>query len=167
MSTPEQASFAAPCESCVTNFSLASVQLLASFGELKRLNLETCRLVYAGAGLHWENVLRAQTPEQLLRHQADALPWLALQISGYTQGWMDIASETAASLNRSACDVHHGQTRHVSTMLNGVTKCARGVDTMMDAMNPARADSTAAPDNVAPTAAKRRRTSQEPLSLSR
>jgi len=167
MSTPENASFATPYEFCVTNLSLASIQLLASFSELLRLNLETCRSVYAGAGLHWENVLRAQTPEQLIKHQADTLPWLALQVSGYAQGWMDIASQTTASLNRSACDVHHGQASHVSTMLNGVTKCARGVDAMMDAMNPARGDSTHAADNVAPTAAKRRRTSQEPLSLSR
>ena len=163
MSTPEQASLATPYQSCVTNFSLVSVQLLASFGEWMRLNLETCRSVQAGAVLHWENVLRAQTPEQWVRHQTDALPWLALQISGYTEGWMDIASRTTASLNRSASDVHHGQARHESTMLNGVTKCEGGVD----AMNPARADSTAAPDSVAPTAAKRRRASQEPLSVSR
>lgn len=167
MSTPEQASFATPHEFCATNLSLASVQLLASFGELVRLNLETCRSVYSGAGLHWENVLRAQTPEQLLRRQADALPWLALQISGYTQGWMDIASETTANLSRSACDLHDGQARHVSTMLNGVTKCARGVDAMIGAMNPARAEPAAVPADAAPTAAKRRRTSQESLSLSR
>ncbi|CAB3806429.1 hypothetical protein LMG28688_06358 [Paraburkholderia caffeinitolerans] len=129
--------FATTHECSAVNLAILNGQLFDSLHELARLNMETCRLVLSGAGLHWENVLRAQTPEQLAMRQAATLPWLAMQFAGYTRGWMDIASEAAAKLSRSASDSHDGHVRHLNTTLDGMARCARGVDSMLRALHPA------------------------------
>jgi hypothetical protein len=130
VSTPAQIPSAATYESCVSHLSLLTGQLFAGLCQLTRLNLDTCRSAYAGAVLHWESVFLAQTPEQFVTRQADTLPWLAVQIAGYTRGWMDITSETAAILSRTACDHHEENARHVTAMPEGMAKCARGADAM-------------------------------------
>ncbi|WP_321965246.1 phasin family protein [Paraburkholderia sp. J7] len=136
MSTPEQMLFATTHESSAVNLAILNGQLFASLHALARLNIETCRLVLSGAGLHWENVLRAQTPEQFACRQAATWPWLATQFAGYTHGWMDIASEATANFGRGASDSHDGHVRHLNTTLDGMARCARGVDAMLRAMNP-------------------------------
>lgn len=186
MSSPEQMSFATMHDTGASNLSVLTAQLFAGLCELMRLNLDTCSSVFAGAGLHWESLVLAQTPEQLIRRQADSLPWLALQIAGYTRGWMDIASEATANLSGSACDRHDGHVRHVSTLFDGMAKCERGVEAMMAALNPApsglggdavvrppvdspdvaRADCSRAAE-AAPDAAERRSTSPGRLESSR
>lgn len=110
-------------------------QLVARFYELVRLNTETWRLVFSGAGLHWEKVLRAQTPEQLAVRQAATSPWLAMQFAGYTGGWMEIASEATADFSQRASDRHDGHVRHLETTLDGMARCARGIDAMLRALN--------------------------------
>lgn len=122
--------FATTHESSAVDLATLNGQLFASLYELARLNMETCRLVLSGAGLHWENVLRAQTPEQLAKRQADTWPWLAMQFAGYTRGWMGIASEAAANFSQSASDSHEGNVRHLNTTLDGMARCAHGVDAM-------------------------------------
>jgi phasin family protein len=129
--------FATTHETCAINLAVLNGQVFVSMCELTRLNMDTCKSVFASAGLHWENVLRAQTPEQFVTRQADTLPWLAMQIAGYTRGWMDIASQTAANLSRCASDRHDGHARQVGTTLDGMARCAQGVDAMMRALNPA------------------------------
>ncbi len=128
--------FATTHESSAVNLAILNGQLFASLHALARLNIETCRLVLSGAGLHWENVLRAQTPEQFACRQAATWPWLATQFAGYTHGWMDIASEATANFGRGASDSHDGHMRHLNTTLDGMARCARGVDAMLRAMNP-------------------------------
>jgi hypothetical protein len=110
MSTPEKMLFATTHESCAASLA----QLSGPLHALTRLNVDTFRSVFSGAALHWENVWLAQTPEQFITRQADALPWLAMQLSGYARGWMDIASEAAASLSRNACGHHDGHALHLA-----------------------------------------------------
>jgi phasin family protein len=104
VSTPEQMSFATIYETTAMKHVFVSCQLFAGLRELARLNMDTCRFVFSGAALRWESVLLAQTPEQFVRHQAEAMPWLAMQVAGYTRGWMDIASEANANLVRTTSD---------------------------------------------------------------
>ncbi|WP_042291804.1 hypothetical protein [Paraburkholderia mimosarum] len=174
MSTPERMLFATTHETSTLNLAVLNGQLFASLHELARLNMETCRLVFSGAGLHWENVLWAQTSEQLVRRQADTLPWLATQFAGYTHGWMDIFAAAAASLSRNASDGHHEHAHHLNTTFDGMARCARGVDAMLRMLNPAPVEmhdvpvtqplvnsrhlATADPDSAseAPAAARRR-----------
>lgn len=137
MSTPEQMWFATTHKGSLMNFPVLNAQLFASLGELARLNMDACRQVLSGARLHWENVLLAQTPEQVIRCQADTLPWLAVQLAGYTRGCMDIASGATANLSRNASDQHDAHARHLGTTLDGMARCARGVDAMLRAFNPA------------------------------
>ncbi len=137
--------FATTHESSAVNLAILNGQLFASLHALARLNIETCRLVLSGAGLHWENVLRAQTPEQIASRQAATWPWLAMQFAGYTRGWMDIASEATANFSRSASDSHDGHVRHLNTTLDGMTRCARGVDAMLRALNPVPVAKDSAP----------------------
>ena len=107
------------------NLSLLTGQLFAGLCQLTRLKLDTCRAAYSGAALHWESVLLAQTPERVVTRQADTLPWLAVQIAGYTRGWMDIASETATKLSESNCDRRDENAHHVTAMFEGMAECAR------------------------------------------
>jgi hypothetical protein len=132
MSTPEKMPFATTHEACAASLALFSGPLYA----LTRLNADTCRSVFSGAALHWENVCRAQTPEQFITRQAESLPWLAMQFSGYARGWMDIASAAAASLSRSGSGHHDRHALHLTTTLDGMTRCAQGVDAMLRALNP-------------------------------
>lgn len=137
--------FAATSGSCVRNLLLLSGQLFAGLCQLTRLNMDTSRSAYSGAALHLESVLLAQTPEQFVTRQADALPWLAVQIAGYTRGWMDIASEAAAHLSQSACNRHDENARHLISMLEGMAKSAREVDATLGVINPVRAWADGAP----------------------
>jgi hypothetical protein len=129
--------FATTHEICATNLAAVNGQVFASLCELTRLHMDTCRAVFSGAGLHWENMMLARTPEQFVARQADTLPWLAMQIAGYTRGWMDIALESAANLGRRASDRHDEHARHMGATLDGMARCAQGVDAMMRALNPA------------------------------
>jgi hypothetical protein len=145
VSTPEQISSAATYESWVSNFSLLTGQLFAGLCQLTRLNLDMCRSAYSGAALHWECVMLAQTPEQFITRQADTLPWLAVQIAGYTRGWMDIASGTATKLSESNSDRYDENAHHVTAMFEGMAECARGVNAMVRAISPPRAEADSAP----------------------
>ncbi|MCX5539126.1 phasin family protein [Paraburkholderia sp. CNPSo 3076] len=89
---------AAASESSAAKFTTLTGHLFDGFCELSRLNLATCRSIFAGSQLHIEGMLSAQTPEQFVRSQLGILPWVALQAAGYTRACMDIASETAAKL---------------------------------------------------------------------
>lgn len=140
MSTTEQFSFATTYEARAMGLTALSGQLFASLCDFARLNLDTCRSVCSSGGLHWESVMLSQTPEQFVCRQADTLPWLAIQIAGYARGWMDIASATTANLSRAAGDWHGEQTRHQGTTLDGMARCARGIDAMIRALNPASDD---------------------------
>jgi hypothetical protein len=133
-------SFATTHETSAMNLAVLGGQLFARLCELTRLNMDTSRLVFSGVGLLWESVLQAQTPDQLVRHQADALPRLATLNAGYTRGWMDIASKVSANLGRSACHRQDEHARHLSTTLDGMARCARGVDAMLRALNWAPVD---------------------------
>jgi hypothetical protein len=124
VSTPEQISFATTYEASAMTPLVVSGQLVASLCDLMRLNMDTCRFVFSGAALHWESVLQAQTPEQVVRHQADAMPWLAMQIAGYMRGCMDIASRASANLVRATSDRHDDHERHVDGTLGGTAQCA-------------------------------------------
>ncbi|MFP4895436.1 phasin family protein [Paraburkholderia sp. EG304] len=106
------------------------------FCALIRLNMDTCRSAVTGAALHWESVLRAQTPEQLVRRHVGVMPWLALQFAGYTRGWMYIASETIRPCHASG-DPDDGHELQEETMTADVSACAAGVDAMTPgAMSP-------------------------------
>ncbi|MGF6743715.1 hypothetical protein OKW47_007549 [Paraburkholderia atlantica] len=113
-----------------TDASQLPNQLVAGFCALMRLNVDTCRSAVTGAALHWESVLRAQTPEQLIRRQADVMPWLVLQFADYTRGWMDIASEAIRPCHP---DTNHddGRELHEGTVSAEQPACATGVDTTM------------------------------------
>lgn len=150
MSIPGQMSFATMHEASAMSLAVLNGQLYASLCALSRLNRDTCRSVFYGAGLHWENALRAQTPEQLVSRQADTLPWLAMQFAGYTRGWMDIASEVTASFSQIATDRYGAHTRRLNTTLDGMARCTRGVDAMLRALNPAAVEVDGIPVNRPP-----------------
>lgn len=95
---PNQKFAAAESGSWAANFTSMSGHLADGFCELARLNLATCRSIFAGSREHLEGMLSAQTPEQFVRNQVDILPWVASQAAGYTRAYMEIASETAAKL---------------------------------------------------------------------
>ena len=138
-------SFATIYETTAMNPVVVSARVFASLSELARLNMDTCRCVFSGAVLHWESALQAQTPEQFVRQQADAWPWLAMQIAGYTRGWLDIALEATASLGRIASDRHDEHAQHLGTALDGMARCARGVDAMLKVLKAAPGDVDGAP----------------------
>lgn len=144
MSTPEKMPFATARESCAMGLYLLSSPLFFSLCELTRLSLDTYGAACSGAGSYWGNVLLARTPEQFVRRQADTWPWIALQIAGYTRGWMNIAAETAANLSKSACERQDQHARHLTTTLDGLTRYVRGLDAMLGAMNPVDPVSTQA-----------------------
>jgi hypothetical protein len=125
VSNPKQMPFVL---SVPTDVSPLPDQLLAGLCALIWLNVDTCSSAVTGAALHWESLLRAQTPEQLVRRQADVMPWLALQFADYTRGWMGIASETIRP--RHAGGNHDDQHEfRDDTMSAGLPACATGVDT--------------------------------------
>ncbi|WP_201699432.1 phasin family protein [Paraburkholderia hiiakae] len=95
---PNQKLAAAESGSWAANFTATTGHLFDGFCELARLNLATCRSIFAGSREHFDGMLSAQTPEQLVRSQVDILPWAASQAAGYTRACMEIASETAAKL---------------------------------------------------------------------
>lgn len=95
---PNQKFAGAENGSWAANFTTVTGHLFDGFCELARLNLATCRSIFAGSREHLEGVLTAQTPEQLVRNQADIFPWAASQAAGYTRACMEIASDTAAKL---------------------------------------------------------------------
>jgi hypothetical protein len=144
VSTPEQMPFATLYGATTTKPVAVSCQIFAGLCELARLNMDTCRFMFSGAALHWERVVEAQTPEQFVRHQADTLPWLATQLAGYTRGWMDLAAETTAKLIGTTNDHHDDHARNVNTTLDGMARCASGVDAMLRALNVARGEAGAA-----------------------
>ncbi|WP_415774367.1 TIGR01841 family phasin [Paraburkholderia sp. J7] len=84
--------------SWAANITTMSAHLFDGVCELARLNLATCRSIFAGSRERFEGILSAQTPEQLVRNQVDMLPWVASQAAGYTRAYMEIAAETAAKL---------------------------------------------------------------------
>ncbi|TDG03266.1 phasin family protein [Paraburkholderia guartelaensis] len=140
-------SFATTHEASVMDLTALSGPALTSFFELGRLNMNMCRSVFSGAVLHWENVLLSQTPEQLVTRQAETLPWLAIQIAGYTRGWMDIAAQATAELSQRASDDGHDErARHLNMTLDGMARCARGVDAMLRALNPPSFETDGVPD---------------------
>jgi phasin family protein len=122
-------------ESCAMNLAALSGQVFLSHCELARLNMDTCRALFSGSWMHWERVLLAQTLEQVLTRHADALPWFVTQISGYTRGCMDIASETSANLGRCVSERHDVLVRHVGTTLEGMARSAWGTEAMLRALN--------------------------------
>ncbi|MEX3948572.1 phasin family protein [Paraburkholderia sp. EG287A] len=89
---------AAGSESWAAKFTTLTGHLFDGFCELSRLNLATCRSIFAGSQQHFEGMLSVQTPEQFVRNQVEMLPWVASQAAGYTRACMDIAAETAAKL---------------------------------------------------------------------
>ncbi|SDR59311.1 Phasin protein [Paraburkholderia tuberum] len=132
MSSPKQMPFTL---SVPTDVSQLPNLFLAGYCALIRLNVDTYRSAVTGAALHWESVLRAQTPEQFLRRQADVMPWLTLQFAGYTRGWMDIASETIRPCHAGG-DHDDERELHEDTRPAGLPACATGVDAMMRAAVP-------------------------------
>jgi hypothetical protein len=148
---PEQNSFATTHESRATNVSIMNGPLFAGYCELVRLNFVTCRSLLNVSRQHWESVFSAQSPEQLVRTQADMLPSLAAQIAGYIGGWMDIASEAAARLGRDAPDCMAWNTPPAATIFAGMATGVRGADAMMRAVNPfaGNTDSAAAATSIA------------------
>ncbi|WP_322028807.1 TIGR01841 family phasin [Paraburkholderia sp. J76] len=84
--------------SWAVNLTRLSGHLFDGFCEIARLNLVTCRAVFAGSQQHFEHIASAQTPEQFVRNQVEMLPWVASQAAGYTRAYMEIASETAAKM---------------------------------------------------------------------
>ncbi|WP_410850885.1 phasin family protein [Paraburkholderia sp. EG304] len=124
MSSPKQMPFAL---SVSTDVSQLPNQFVAGFCALMRLNVDACRSAVTGAALHWESLLRAQTPEQLIRRQADVMPWLVLQFTGYTRGWMDIASETIAPC-RAGSNHDDGHQLHEGTLSAEQPACAMSID---------------------------------------
>lgn len=145
LSSPEQKSFATTYESCAAKFPILAGHLLAGICELERLNFVTYRSVLHESRQTWQSVLSAQSPEQLVRAQADWLPSLAAQMAGYTSGWMDIASETAAKLGQFALDCHAGNSRHAATICAGMTRSARSGEAMLRAVIGVPDDTGSAP----------------------
>ncbi|MGF6296902.1 MULTISPECIES: phasin family protein [Paraburkholderia] len=123
MSTTQEMLFAV---SVPTTVSQLPDQFVAGLCALIRLNVDTCSSAATSAALHWESVLRAQTPEQFVRRQADVMPWLALQFAGYTRGWMDIASEMTRPRHsgRNHDDAHEPQ---ADTTPARMSTCTTGV----------------------------------------
>ncbi len=110
--------------------SQLSEQFLAGLCALTRLNVDTCMSAFAGAALHWENVLHEQTPEQFVRRQADLMPRLAVQFAEYTRHWMTIASETMGPRYgpRNHDDNHESR---AGTVPDSKSTYATGADAMM------------------------------------
>lgn len=88
----------AQSESWAANLTRLTGHLFDGFCDIARLNLATCRSIFAGSQLHFEHIVSAQTPEQFVRNQVEMLPWVASQAAGYARAYMEIASETAAKL---------------------------------------------------------------------
>ena len=154
MSNPEQKSLATTNESCAANVSILTGHLLAGIGELVELNLAAYRSMLDGSKRSWESVLSVQSPEQLVRAQADLLPSLAAQMSAYTSEWMDIASATAAKLGQFALDCQAGSSRQVATMFAEMTGRVRGGEAMLRAV-------MRAPDDTDGAAAVRARVASQ------
>lgn len=95
---PNQKFAAAESGSWAVHITTMTGHLFDGLCEVARLNLATCRSIFAGSREHLEGMVSAQTPEQLVRSQVDLLPWVASQAAGYTRTYMEIASETAAKL---------------------------------------------------------------------
>lgn len=131
--------------------------LFFGFGELVRLNLQTCSSALAAAQQHWTSVVSARTPEQLIRAQAAILPSFAEQISTYSQGWCEILSGATAS--RPAPHHDDGYALQLRVLLDDMAWSAKGVDALLRAMNPA----TMTPDSVGKApAAPRNPTTPDP-----
>lgn len=136
MSTPEKMPFARPHAFYTTDWSTVTGQSLARLVELAQLNLDTSRTTFAGAALHWEAVCQAQTPEQFVTRQAEMLPWLAVQIAGYTRAWIDVASKATSGWRGFISDHSSGPAQPVRAAFSGMADCAKGVDAMMRTVNP-------------------------------
>lgn len=136
MSTPEQVPFATPRVSHTTDVSTLAGHTVARLVELAHLNLDISRSTFAGAALHWEAVWQAQTPEQFVTRQAEMLPWLAVQIAGYTRAWMDVASKANTGWGNLIRDHSGGPAQPVRAAFSGMAVCAKGIDAMMRTVNP-------------------------------
>lgn len=137
MSTREKMPFSTTYDTCTTAVACVPNDLFSRSVELARLNFKTYGLVLASAARHWECLLQARTLEQVVRAQADTLPTLASQIAVYTQGWIDVLTNTTVDLNRTANAGDENGAREARTLLDGIAKSARSVDAMLSAVSPA------------------------------
>ncbi|WP_143026501.1 hypothetical protein [Paraburkholderia fungorum] len=129
MSTVERIPDAMTHDAGVEHVQTWTGQLFFSFGNLARLNLETCCSALANAAQHCERLALARTAEQAIRVHAQTLPLLSAQIAAYTQGWFDILSMATTCRPFRGCDVV--DVSHSRGLLDDMAWSAKGVDMML------------------------------------
>ena len=115
---------------------------------LTRLNADTCWSAFICAAVHWESLLRAQTPEHFIRRQTDVVPWLALQFADYTRGWMDIVSETTR-VAEAFHDRDDGPEAQAVSVPAGIAADATAGDAMPREVEPLQVQAQAQGESVA------------------